>query len=171
MNELAKEFRHYAFLLVDADQGYEWGKESPYGTDCSGTICYPLIKMGYYIRTTADELYRKIFTRLVSEKNELDLDRILAVFYVAKKSWTKLSGQKMPAGTVRHVTPVIGRYCVIDADWKRDWIIVKTAKEVRTRFESLGADAVWRELNVENTKKYSGKIFHSPDPEILDLLK
>ena len=61
MKDLAREFRHYAFELVDADQGYEWGKESPAGADCSGTVCYPLIKMGLYIRTTAEELYRKIF--------------------------------------------------------------------------------------------------------------
>ncbi len=172
MNKLAKSFRHYTFQLVDALEGYEWGKESPAGTDCSGTVCYPLIKMGYYIRTTAEELYRKIFTQLVlTTAVELDMDRILAVFYVMNKPWIKLSGEKMPAGSVRHVTPVIGRYCVVDADWKRDWIIVKTAKEVRLHFEAMGADAVWRELNIDNAKKYSGKIFHAPDQEILDLLK
>ncbi len=170
MNKLAKAFRHHIFHLVDAEEGYEYGRETPIGTDCSGTVCYPLIKMGYLIRTTADELYRKIFTRLISEKNELDLDRILAVFYVMKKPWEKLSGKKMPARTVRHVTPVIGRYCVVDADWKRDEIIVKTAKEVRVQFEAIGAEAVWRELNIENAKKYSGKLFYSPDKEILELL-
>ena len=172
MKDLAKNFRHYAFELVDADQGYEWGRENPYGADCSGTVCYPLIKMGLYIRTTAEELYRMIFTRLVPTMAvELDMDRILAVFYVMRKPWKKLDGTPMPARSVRHVTPVIGRYCVIDADARRDQIIIKTAKEVRVRFEAIGADADWRELNLENAKKYSGKMFYNPDPEILELMK
>ena len=172
MKDLAKNFRHYAFELVDADQGYEWGKENPYGADCSGTVCYPLIKMGLYIRTTAQELYKKIFTRLVpTTAVELDMDRILAVFYVMRKPWKKLDGQPMPARSVRHVTPVIGRYCVIDADWERDQILIKTAKEVRVYLEGFGAEAVWRELNVDNAKKYSGKLFYAPDPEILELMK
>ena len=170
MRNLASKFRQWAFRLVDADEGYEWGKENPYGADCSGTVCYPLIRMKYFIRTDADELYRKIYTRLVKEKDELDLDRILAVFYVMKKSWKKLDGIIMPAGTIRHVTPVIGRYCVIDADWKRDQIIIKTAKAVRLELEKVGAEAVWRELNIENAKKYSGILFYNPDKKLLELL-
>ena len=171
MKNLARNFRHYAFQLVDALEGYEWGKENPTGADCSGTVCYPLIKMGLYIRTTAEELYRKIFTRIVSPVNELDMDRVMAVFYVMPKPWKKLDGKPMPAGSVRHVTPVIGRYCVIDADWERDQILVKTAKEVRVYLEGFGAEAVWRELNLENAKKNSGKLFYAPDPEILELMK
>ncbi len=171
MKDLAKNFRHYAFELVDADQGYEWGKETPYGADCSGTVCYPLIKMGLYIRGTAQQLYASIFTRLVRPVNELDMDRVLAVFYVMPKPWKKLDGTPMPAGSVRHVTPVIGRYCVIDADWERDQILIKTAKEVRVYLEGFGAEAVWRELNLENAKKNSGKLFYAPDPEILELMK
>ena len=167
----AIQFRHYALQLVDADQGYEWGKENPYGTDCSGTICYPLNGMKRRIRTTADELYRKIFTKVVHPSVELDLDRILAVFYVMQKPWEKLSGEQMAAGTVRHVTPVVGRYVVVDADWSRDQIILKTAKEVRIGYEGKGALAIWREIDWGDVQLHDGKLFYSPDPEILHLLK
>lgn len=166
---LASTFRHYVLQLVDADQGYEWGKENPYGTDCSGTICYPLIAMKHRIRTTADELYQKIFTDDIS--NELDLDKIMAIFYVMQHPWEKLSGESMPAGTVRHVTPVVGRYVVCDADWSRDQIILKTAKEVRVSFELKGAEAVWREINWKAVERYDNKLFYDPDPEIIYLLK
>lgn len=164
------QFRHYAVQLLDAPQGYEWGKENPYGTDCSGTVCYPLIRMRYKIRTTADALYRKIFTITVKEEDELDLSKIVSVFYVMQKSWHKLSGELMPKGTVRHVTPVVGRYVVCDADWNRDQIILKTAKEVRIKYENKGAIAVWREINWDAVKKYEGKLYYGVDKELLDLL-
>ncbi len=168
MNKSAKDFRYYVLRLIDAEKGYEYGKETPLGADCSGTISYPLIKMGYKIRTTADELCRKIFTDRVAEKDELDLDRIMAVFYVMNKPWTKLSGEKMPVGTVRHVTPVVGRYVVCDADWGRDQIILKTAKDVRMQFEGIGANAVWREINWDAVLRYNNILYYNPDPELLD---
>jgi len=102
---------------------------------------------------------------------ELDIDRILAVFYVMTRSWTKLSGEQMEAGTVRHVTPVVGRYVVVDADWSRDQIILKTAKEVRLKYENKGAMAIWREIDWGDVQLHDGKLFYSPDPEILHLLK
>ena len=170
MRTQAAIFRSYVFHLIDADEGYEWGKENPYGTDCSGTVCYPLIRMGHEIRATADALYRKIFTIPVGDEDDLDLDKIISVFYVMQKSWLKLSGEIMPKGTVRHVTPVVGRYAVCDADWGRDQIILKTAKEVRVDFESKGAIAIWREINWDAVKKYEGKLFYGLDKELLKLL-
>lgn len=168
MRGVAAKYRHYCLMLVDADEGYEWGKENPYGTDCSGTICYPLMRMGYKIRTTADELYRKLFT--ITPRNDLDLEKVMAVFYVMQKAWTKLSGELMPAGSVRHVTPVVGRYVVVDADYSRDQIVLKTAKEVRLEVEAKGAVAVWKELNWESVKRYDGKLYYSPDPEVLAMM-
>ena len=171
MKSRAVQFRHYSLMLVDADEGYEWGKETPYGTDCSGTVCFPLIRMGYKIRTTADELYNRLFTFEIEEKDELDLERVVAVFYVMQKPWTKLSGERMAAGTVRHVTPVVGRYVVVDADWDRDQIILKTAKEVRVGMERKGAAAEWREIDWKTARLLSGKIFYGPDDEILKWLE
>jgi hypothetical protein len=158
---------------VDADQGYEWGKESPYGTDCSGTICYPLICMGYKIRTTADELFKKIFT--VPIKDHTDLNSIMAVFYVPRGPWKKMSGQIMPDGTAKHVNPVVGWYVVCDADFHRDRIILKTARNVRISFQNRnkGAKAVWRKIDWEAVEYHSERedMFYSPDPELLDLIK
>ena len=160
----AQLFRKYALQLVDAAEGYKWGWENPEGTDCSGTVCYPLIMTGYKIRTTADDLYRKIFTKPVSQVSEVDLNRVLAVFYVMQRAWTKLDGTKMPAGSVRHVTPVVGEYVVLHADWNKNEILLKTAKSVRLDYEARGAKAVWRELNIDNADFYSGKLAFGIDP-------
>ena len=170
MGTVAEQFRSGVLKLIDAEEGYEWGKESPYGADCSGTVCYPLIRMHHRIRTDANDLYHKIFTIPVKEKDELDLNRVMAVFYVMKRPWKKLDGTIMPAGTVRHVTPVVGQYVVCDADWEMDRIILKTAKAVRLELQKVKAKAVWREINWDAVLRYNGVLFYNPDPEILNFI-
>ncbi len=125
MNRSAEAFRKGILARIDAPKGYEWNKESRIGTDCSGTVYGPLIEMGYKIRSDANDLYWKIFTIPVKEKDELDLDRIMAVFYIMQRPWKKLSGDVMPAGSARHVTPVVGEYVVCDADWKKERNLLK----------------------------------------------
>ncbi|KKM94586.1 hypothetical protein LCGC14_1196850 [marine sediment metagenome] len=166
MNRSAEAFRKGVLARVDAKEGYEYGKESRIGTDCSGLPSGALIEMGYKIRTDANELYHKIFTIPVLEHDELDLDRIMAVFYVMQKAWKKLDGTKMPPDTARHVSPVVGRYVVADADWERDKVLLKTAKEVRLELEKVGARAVWREIDWDAACRYSGILYYNPDPEL-----
>lgn len=170
MKSSAELFRHYVVELIDGKYG--WGKENTQESDCSGTVCYPLIRMFYRIRTDANDLYHNIFTIPVKEKDELDLERIMAVFYVMKRKWKKLDGTLMPADTVRHVTPVIGQYVVCDADWGMNRIILKTAKAVRLELrKKVGARAIWREINWDAVLRWNGIKFYNPDSEILNLLK
>ncbi len=170
MNRSAEAFRKGVLARIDAPEGYEFGKESRRGTDCSGTVYGPLIEMGYKIRSDANDLYLKIFTVPVAEKDELDLDRIMAVFYVMQKAWKKLDGTKMSPGTARHVTPVVGKYVVCDADWEKDKILLKTAKAVRLELEKVGANAVWREINWDAVLRYNGILFYNPDKELMESL-
>jgi murein DD-endopeptidase len=51
------------FLLLQYGSPYQWGKENPEGSDCSGAVCMALYAAtGLLIRTTADDLYRRVFT-------------------------------------------------------------------------------------------------------------
>jgi murein DD-endopeptidase len=51
------------FLLLQFGSPYGWGKENPESSDCSGAVCLALYAAtGLLIRTTADDLYRRVFT-------------------------------------------------------------------------------------------------------------
>ena len=76
----ATMFRAYALEMLEGE--YAWGKETIYGADCSGTVCLPLMLLGYAIRTTADGLYRKVFTEKVTGTEKNDPSKIMAVFYL-----------------------------------------------------------------------------------------
>jgi murein DD-endopeptidase len=55
--------RFVYFLLLQYGSPYLWGKENPEGADCSGMVCMALYAAtGLLIRTTADDLYRRVFT-------------------------------------------------------------------------------------------------------------
>ena len=170
MNRSAEAFRKGVLARVDAKEGYEYGKESRIGTDCSGLVYGPLIEMGYKLRSDADDLYHKIFTIPVAEGDEIDLNRIMAVFYVMQTYWQKLDGRKMPFNTARHVTPVVGQYVVADADWEKDQILLKTARAVRLELEKVGAKAVWREIDWDQVARYNGILYYNPDKELLDTI-
>ncbi|GHV80632.1 hypothetical protein AGMMS49944_24230 [Spirochaetia bacterium] len=60
MTEVEK-FRY--FLLLQYNSPYGWGKENPESSDCSGAVCLALCAAtGYFIRTTADDLFKRVFT-------------------------------------------------------------------------------------------------------------
>jgi murein DD-endopeptidase len=51
------------FLLLQFNSPYGWGKENPEESDCSGAVCLALYAAtGLLIRTTADDLYKRVFT-------------------------------------------------------------------------------------------------------------
>jgi murein DD-endopeptidase len=56
--------RFIYFLLLQFGSPYGWGKENPERSDCSGAVCLALCAAtGLLIRTTADDLYRRVFTK------------------------------------------------------------------------------------------------------------
>ena len=129
---LGREFRYWCKFLIDVP--YTWGKENMFGTDCSGTVCWALLRMGYNIRTTADVLMKKVFTRTVLDEDApRHYNQVRCVFYVDED------------GKAIHATPVMGRYVVLDAG--ADGIRLETAIHVRQVFESNNKRALWRELD------------------------
>jgi murein DD-endopeptidase len=63
--KMTEQDRFVYFLLLQYGSPYGWGKENPEASDCSGAICLALYAAtGLLIRTTADDLYRRVFTKL-----------------------------------------------------------------------------------------------------------
>lgn len=135
----AERFRAYVMALLDAP--YVWGAENPEGSDCSGTVCFPLWCMGYDIRVTADVLYRELFTLPVAD--EEDLSKVMAVFYVTERERPHVDRVAL-AGSAVHVTPVVGHNVVLNAGARLE---LATAREIRVYFEGHGCKAVWREID------------------------
>jgi len=95
MNETEK---FIYFLLLQFGSPYGWGQENPEASDCSGAICMALYAAtGLLIRTTADDLFKRVFTRINPGKND-----IRAVFFVSKKD-RKHGDRWISAGTAAHV--------------------------------------------------------------------
>jgi len=148
-----KEFRYWLRYLIDLP--YKWGEENLFGTDCSGTACFALLRMGYNIRTTADGLFRKVFTTSVHE--DAVYEDVYAVFYMAS------------SGEVKHVTPVMGRHVVLDAT--PDGIRLYTAIHTRIAFEQRGMSAIWRKINWNHAEDVSagGKESWGVDPMLSEI--
>jgi murein DD-endopeptidase len=74
--------RFVYFLLLQYGSPYEWGQENPAASDCSGAVCMALYAAtGLLIRTTADDLFKRVFTLANPGKNDIQ-----AMFFVRKKT-------------------------------------------------------------------------------------
>ncbi len=111
-----QKFRAYALQMLDAQ--YAWGRENVFGSDCSGTVCLPLMLLGYSIGTTADTLYRRVFTEAVVDRDQNDPSKIMAVFYLTNAPAVR-RGKELPKDYARHVTPVVGEWVVLEANADR----------------------------------------------------
>ena len=166
----AEKFRALALQMLEAQ--YVWGKENLYGSDCSGTVCLPLMLLGYAIRTTADQLYRLVFTDPVREKDKRDFSKIIAVFYLTKErvADTRRS-MELPKGYARHVTPVVGEWVVLEANYRRDRVVLRTSRAVNLEYKRrMNCRAVWRALNKERAQELSDSRseFHDVDSELIE---
>lgn len=161
---LVEQFRAYAAMVLDAP--YVWGSENPQGTDCSGTVCFPLWMMGFNIRVTADVLFKQLFT--IVPVDEADLSHLMAVFYVAKGPQDH-HGNSVPTGTAVHVTPVLGRNVVLNAG---DRVTLSTALTIRQWFESRNCSAVWREIDWKKVQEMSASLKFAWDIDpVLSLIR
>jgi murein DD-endopeptidase len=63
--KMTEQDKFIYFLLLQFGSPYGWGKENPESSDCSGAVCLALYAAtGLLIRTTADDLYKRVFTKL-----------------------------------------------------------------------------------------------------------
>ena len=170
LDEAAK-FRAYALEMLEGE--YVWGEETVFGADCSGTVCLPLMLLGYAIRTTADDLYRKVFTEEIGEKEKKDPSKIMAVFYLTNTPEV-MQERQLPEGYARHVTPVVGEWVVIDANYRKGRIVLRSSRAVNIYFrKKVNCRAVWRGFNREKAKEISDarSEFHDIDEELTGVFK
>jgi murein DD-endopeptidase len=143
MNELE---RFIYFLLLQYGSPYGWGKENLESSDCSGAVCLALYAAtGCLIRTTADELYRKVFTGINPKANQ-----IRAVFYLTKTD--KRHGDREAApGTVVHVAGLLDDGVILNSE--EPFAKVRRITDVSDYFQRTGHDVVIRGLNREALSK------------------
>jgi murein DD-endopeptidase len=100
--KMSEQDRLIYFLLLQFGSPYGWGKENPEASDCSGAVCLALYAAtGLLVRTTADDLYRRVFTNPTPRPTD-----IRAVFYLTKKG-RKHGDTYVTAGTAVHVAGIV----------------------------------------------------------------
>jgi murein DD-endopeptidase len=127
---MTEQQRFVYFLLLQFNSPYGWGKENPESSDCSGAVCLALYAAtGLLIRTTADDLYKRVFT----VKNP-GAGLIRAAFFVSNKA--KAHGnRRAEAGEAVHVAGLV------------DEGIILNSQDPGGRVRNLAEIAAWYERN------------------------
>lgn len=139
--EAMNERERYVFLLLFQYRNpYRWGKELPNGADCSGAVCFALIgATGKRIRTTADGLLKKFFTR----KNP-GIDEIQAVFFVTR--YDRQHGDRLAkSGEAVHVAGVVSEGVVMNVVEPR--ADLRLVSSLRHSYELMGCEIQIRGLD------------------------
>jgi len=159
--ERMNEFQKFIyFLLKQFGNPYGWGKENPDTADCSGAICMALFAAtGLLIRTTADDLYRRVFT--VTNPRP---DTIRAVFFITKKS--QRHGDRMvAAGTATHIAGILEDGVIFNS--QEPYARVRRLIDVSDWYQRNGYEVAVRGLNREALTRLAteGKTVFDLDPE------
>ena len=148
------------FLLLQFGSPYAWGKENPEGSDCSGAVCLALYAAtGILIRTTADDLYRRVFTKVNPRPSD-----IRAAFYLTKKD--KKHGDGYAAsGTATHVAGILEDGIILNS--QEPYAKVRRITDVSDWFQRNGHEVAVRGLDREALAKLAteGKTRYGLDPE------
>ena len=149
------------FLLLQFGSPYGWGQESPEASDCSGAVCLALYAAtGLLIRTTADDLFKRVFTRNNPQKGD-----IRAVFYVSKKD-KKHGDRWVAAGTATHIAAFVDDGVVMNS--QEPYARVRRINELSDSYQREGHEVHIRGLNREALERLAkeGKTVYGLDAEI-----
>jgi murein DD-endopeptidase len=140
------------FLLLQYGSPYGWGKENPEASDCSGAVCMALYAAtGLLMRTTADDLYRRVFTKTDPRSGD-----IRAVFYLTTRD--KQHGDRpVSAGTVVHVAGIVEDGIILNS--QEPYAKVRRMSEVTDYFKRTGHEIAIRGLDraaLERSKNTAG---------------
>jgi murein DD-endopeptidase len=148
------------FLLLQFGSPYGWGKENPERSDCSGAVCLALYAAtGLLIRTTADDLYKRVFTKINPRPSD-----IRAVFYLTKKDRKHGDGYAA-AGTAVHVAGMVGDGIILNS--QEPYAQVRRITDVSDWFQRNGHEVAVRGLDREALARLAGegKTRHGLDGE------
>lgn len=160
MNELQK---FIFFLLKQFGSSYGWGKENPERSDCSGAVCMALYAAtGLLIRTTADDLYKRVFT--VANPRP---DTIRAIFFIAKKN-QKHGDRMVAAGTATHVAGILENGIIFNS--QEPYAKVRPIADVSNWYQANGYEVAVRGLNRDALARLAeeGKTVYDLDPEFFN---
>jgi murein DD-endopeptidase len=148
------------FLLLQFGSPYGWGNENPEKSDCSGAVCMALYAAtGLLIRTTADDLYKRVFT-VVNPRP----DTIRAVFFITKKN-VKHGDRMVAAGTATHIAGILENGIILNS--QEPYAKIRQIIEVSNWYQNNGHEVVVRGLNRETLARLAneGKTVYDLDPE------
>jgi murein DD-endopeptidase len=154
------------FLLLQFGSPYSWGRENPEGSDCSGAVCLALYAAtGLLIRTTAADLYRRVFTKVNPRPTD-----IRAVFYLTKKDKKHgdggyPSGSLASAGSAVHVAGILEDGIILNS--QEPYAKVRQITDVSDWFRRNGHEVSVRGLDREALEKLAreGKSRYELDNE------
>ena len=148
------------FLLLQFGSPYGWGKENPVASDCSGAVCMALYAAtGHLIRTTADDLYKRVFTDQFPKP-----DQIRAVFFITKKN--QKHGDRMVAvGTATHIAGILENGIIFNS--QEPYGKVRQIVDVSNWYQQNGFEVAVRGLNREALARLAreGKTAYDLDAE------
>jgi len=140
------------FLLKQFGSPYGWGKENPETSDCSGSVCMALFAAtGLLIRTTADDLLKRVFTKANPGQND-----IRAVFFVSKNNKQHGEGYAV-AGSAVHVAGIVDDGVIFNASSLEPFARVRRLNEVSDWYVRNGHDVIIRGLNREALAKLAAE--------------
>ncbi len=148
------------FLLMQFGSPYGWGNENPEKSDCSGAVCMALYAAtGFLIRTTANDLYRRVFTEVNPRA-----DTIRAIFYITKKN--QKHGDRMVAeGTATHIAGIVEDGVVLNS--QEPFAKVRNISELSNWYRNNGYEIAVRGLNRGALEKFAkeGETIYDLDSE------
>ena len=148
------------FLLLQFGSPYGWGKENPVSSDCSGAVCMALYAAtGFLIRTTADDLYKRVFTVINPQP-----DQIRAVFFITRKN-QKHGDRMVSAGTATHIAGILEDGIILNS--QEPYAKVRKIIDVSIWYQNNGHEVNVRGLNREALARLAreGKTLSGLDDE------
>jgi len=115
------------------------------GRGVHGAVC----GNGAFNRTTADDLYKRVFTRTNPQKGD-----IRAVFYLTKKN-QKHGDRMVAAGTATHVAGIVDDGVILNS--QEPFARVRRINEVSDSYQRNGYEVAIRGLNREALARLSGE--------------
>jgi len=158
--KMSEHDKYVYFLLLQFGSPYGWGQENPINSDCSGAVCMALFAAtGLLIRTTADDLLKRVFTRANPRGGD-----IRAIFYVTRKD-KKHGDRWVNAGTATHIAGILEDGIILNS--QEPYAKVRNITEVSNWYQRQDHDVLVRGLDRAALERLAreGKTVYGLDAE------